>query len=172
MKDNLLIIGAGIYGRIAKEIATDMGCFGKISFVDDNADTTESGGCVTARTDELAQLADEYGYAAIAIGNPNVRERLADKITAETQLKLVSLVSPRSYVSPSAIIGEGCIIEPMAVVSYGSVLGRCTLVCAGAVINHGCTVGNIAQIDCNATVTGYAAVSDKTKIAAGTVYQG
>ncbi len=32
---NLLILGAGQYGQIAKEIAESMGCFEKISFLDD-----------------------------------------------------------------------------------------------------------------------------------------
>ena len=40
MNKNLLILGAGIYGLVAKEIAESMGCFGKIAFVDDNAKTT------------------------------------------------------------------------------------------------------------------------------------
>ena len=32
---NLLIIGAGQYGMVAKEIAESMKCFEKIDFVDD-----------------------------------------------------------------------------------------------------------------------------------------
>ena len=35
MNRNLLIVGAGIYGVVAYEIAADMGRFEKIDFVDD-----------------------------------------------------------------------------------------------------------------------------------------
>ena len=40
MNKNLLILGAGQYGQVAKEIAKDMGCFEKISFLDDRCDET------------------------------------------------------------------------------------------------------------------------------------
>ncbi len=40
MNKNLLIIGAGIYGVVAKEIAESMNCFEKIDFVDDNRKET------------------------------------------------------------------------------------------------------------------------------------
>lgn len=36
MNNNLLILGAGQYGDVAKEMAEAMGCFGKIDFLDDN----------------------------------------------------------------------------------------------------------------------------------------
>ena len=35
MKRNLLIIGAGQYGNVVKEIAKETGNFGKIDFIDD-----------------------------------------------------------------------------------------------------------------------------------------
>ncbi len=35
-KENLLIIGAGQYGMVAKEISDAMNCFGRIDFLDDN----------------------------------------------------------------------------------------------------------------------------------------
>lgn len=35
MNNNLLIVGAGIYGVVAKEITESMGYFEKIAFVDD-----------------------------------------------------------------------------------------------------------------------------------------
>lgn len=38
MNKNLLIIGAGQYGALAKEIAEVMKCFEKIDFLDDNSE--------------------------------------------------------------------------------------------------------------------------------------
>ena len=40
MNKNLLIIGAGALGIVAKEIAESMGIFEKIAFVDDEYETT------------------------------------------------------------------------------------------------------------------------------------
>lgn len=157
---------------IAKEIAENMGCYNKISFVDDSNTKTTANDPVIGTTNDLSDLSDEYEHVAIAIGNAEIRAKLANEIKTQTKLKLATLISPRAYVSPSAIIGDGSIIEPMAVVSYGVVLGECTLVCAGAVINHGCVCGDIVQIDCNSTVTGYSTVPAMTKIPSGVVFQG
>ena len=35
---NLLILGAGQYGQVAKEIAEETGYFDKIAFLDDNSE--------------------------------------------------------------------------------------------------------------------------------------
>ena len=43
MNRNLLIIGAGFYGLVAKEIAESMDCFENISFVDDGAKEAPDG---------------------------------------------------------------------------------------------------------------------------------
>ena len=40
---NLLIVGAGAYGGVASDIAHEMGCFGKMDFVDDKNETTPTG---------------------------------------------------------------------------------------------------------------------------------
>ena len=56
---NLLILGAGVYGRVAKEIAESMGVFGKIAFIDDNAKTTPNGSPVIGRFSDVEPLASE-----------------------------------------------------------------------------------------------------------------
>ena len=171
MNRNLLIIGAGIYGLVAKEIAASMNCFDCISYVDDGEKETPDGTPVIGTTKDLVQLSNEYANAVIAIGNPDVRHSLIGMIKEETPLHLVTLVSPKAYVSPSAQIGKGCIIEPMAVVHTGCVLGEGCFICAGAVVNHAATCGDCVQVDCNATVSGYAWVHEGAKVPSSTVYE-
>ena len=171
MIQNLLIIGAGIYGLVAKEIAESMGCFCRIDFVDDGAKETPDGNPVIGTTKDLAELAKRYANVVVAIGNPEVRQKLIRYIEEETLLRLVTLVSPRAYVSPSAQIGNGCIVEPMAVVHTGCVLGKGCLICAGAVVNHAAMCGDCVQVDCNAVVAGNTVVPGGSKVAAGTVYE-
>lgn len=68
MSRNLLIIGAGIYGLVAKEIAESMGCFEKIAFVDDGAKVTPDGTPVIGTSNDLTALAGAYSDAVVAIG--------------------------------------------------------------------------------------------------------
>lgn len=171
MIQNLLIVGAGIYGLVAKEIAESMGCFLRIDFVDDGTKETPDGTPVIGKTKDLPELSKRYANVVVAIGNPEVRQKLIRFIEEETLLRLVTLVSPRAYVSPSARIGKGCIIEPMAVVHTGCVLGKGCLICAGAVVNHAAMCGDCVQVDCNATVAGNTVVPGGIKVASGTVYE-
>ena len=171
MIQNLLIVGVGIYGLVAKEIAESMGCFLRIDFVDDGAKKTPDGTPVIGTTSELPELSKRYANVVVAIGNPEVRQKLIRFIENETLLRLVTLVSPRAYVSPSAQIGKGSIIEPMAVIHTSCVLGKGCLICAGAVVNHAAMCGDCVQVDCNAVVAGNTVVPGGIKVASGTVYE-
>ena len=171
MTENLLIIGAGTYGVLASEIASDMGCFEKIAFLDDNAKTTPNGIEVIGTTRDMNVLAVEYRNIIVAIGNTDVRLSMLSRIKEETPYHVVSLVSPKAYISPSAQIGEGCIVEPMAVVHTGCVIETGCIISAGAVINHASKCGEGVHVDCNATVEGYCFVPAGTKICSGEVYK-
>ncbi len=170
MNNNLLIVGAGIYGVVAEEIAESMGCFGKICFVDDNAKTTPNGKNVVGTTEDLDELACEYSNIIVAIGNPEVRLSLLRRIEETTPFMIATLVSPRSYVSPSAQIMKGSIIEPMAVIHTGAVIAVGCIISAGAVINHASMCSDGVHVDCNATVVGMTLVPAGTKIKSGEVY--
>ena len=171
MNQNLLIVGAGIYGMVAKEVAKSMAFFDRIAFIDDCNDQTPDGTPTIGTTKDLALLSGEYSYVVVAIGNPVVRQKMIQTIEEETLLQLATLVSPRAYVAPSAQLGKGCIIEPMSVVHTGCVLGKGCLICAGAVVNHASLCGDCVQVDCNATVTGNTVVPSGIKVPSGTVYQ-
>lgn len=171
MNRNLLIVGAGTYGVLAYEIAKDMGCFEKIDFVDDERKTTPNEIEVVGVTKDIDELAVEYSNIIVAIGNPDVRLSLLARIKEETPYRIVSLASPKAFVSPTAQIMSGCIIEPMAVVHTGCVISTGCIISAGAVINHVsmCCVG--VHVDCNATIDGYCLVPAGTKIRSGEVYK-
>lgn len=171
MNKNLLILGAGIYGLVAKEIAESMGCFEKIAFVDDNAKTTPNGHEVIGTVADIENLASDYYNIVVAIGNPEVRLKLIQKIEEKISCRIVTLVSPRAYVSPSAQIGKGCIIEPMAVVHTRCVITTGCIISAGAVVNHASMCCDGSHVDCNATVEGYSLVPAGTKICSGEVFK-
>lgn len=170
VKGNLLIVGAGSYGLVAAEIAEEMGCFDKIAFVDDNIKTSKSRITVVGTTRDIDCLTEEYSHIIVAIGNPSIRLSFMEHIQNKTSYQIPSLVSPRAYVSPSAEVDSGCVIEPMAVVHTASVLKEGCIISAGAVVGHESTCCRGVHVDCNATVAAYAIVPAKTKISCGEVY--
>lgn len=170
MDKNLLIVGAGSYAQVAFEIATDIGCFKKIGFVDDKIKSLKNGIAVIGTTRDIDRLAGEYSDIIVAIGNPEVRLSLLTRIKEKFLQNIVSLISPRAYISSAAKVMPGCIIEPMAVVHSQCVLEEGCIISAGAVVNHESTCGRGVHVDCNATVAAYACVPVGTKICSGEVY--
>ena len=163
-ENNLLIIGAGQYGCVARETAEAMGCYSKISFIDNHSLLA------IGKTDELELFVRDYANAFVAIGNSKIRLEFFDKL-GELGYRQVVLIHPKAYVSPSAKIGKGCIVEPNAVIHSNANVGRACLISAGAVINHNAVVEDGCHIDCNATVTARSAVKAGTKVECGQVYK-
>lgn len=171
MNKNLLIVGASTYAVVAFEIASDMNCFEKIAFVDDARKTTPNGIEVAGTTRDIERLSAEYNSVVVAIGDPRVRLSILGRIRKEGHCNIVSLVSPRAYVSSSATVSSGCIIEPMAVVHMGCMICEGCIISAGAVINHMAVCAEGVHVDCNATVEGYCRVPAGTKLGCGEVYR-
>lgn len=171
MKHNLLILGAGVYGLVAKEVAESMGCFEKIDFLDDKATKTPNGLPVLGLCKDFASYSNMYAAVAVAIGNPGIRLSLLQRIEEESLMQIATLVSPFAYISPTAQIGKGSIVEPMAVIHTGSIVGKGCIISAGAVVNHVSICGDGVHVDCNAVIAGNMFVPPCTKVCSGSVYQ-
>ena len=164
VKRKLLIVGAGQYAHIAKETAVVMNCFSQIDFVDDNSPLA------IAKVEDLERLSSEYTHGFVAIGRADIRLKFIDKLK-QNGYNVATLIHPQSYVSPSASVGDGCIIEPCAVVQANARVGVGCLISAGAVINHNAVIEDGCHIDCNATVAARSIVRMKTKVDIGHVYK-
>ena len=163
-KENLLILGAGQYGQVVRETAEAMGIFERICFLDDNNPAA------IGKLAEYARFRGAYACAFVAMGNPALRKQWLEKLE-EAGFELPVLVHPKAYISPSALLGCGTIVEPMAVVNTGAVVEKGSLLCAGCIVNHNAYIAVCCQIDCGAVVAAAANVAEGTKVASGTVYQ-
>lgn len=137
----LLIVGAGAYGRLVKEIAELTEQFEQIDFLDDAYEGAVGKLC------DLKTIQGEYDGCVVAIGNPDIRERIFNQIVSPT-----SIIHPKAVISKSASIGQGCVIEANTVVSSEAVVKDCSYICAGAIVNHNAMVNEFCQVNCNAVV--------------------
>ena len=163
MEKGLLIIGAGQYSHIVEEIAVSSGKYEKISFIDDASDRA------VGRIDMLETFKGEYSHAIVAIGNPLVRKKLLLR-AEEAGFLIPTLIHPMAYVSKSAEIGKGTIIESLGGVNANSKIGDGCIVSMGACINHNACVEGYCHIDCGAVVISNACVLEGTKVCSGDVY--
>lgn len=136
---------------VAKEIAESMGAFSDIAFLDDNNPIAIS------RLTEYLNFINRYNNAVVALGNAKLRLGLL------TELEIPVLIHKNAYVSPSSIIGKGCIIEPMAVIHTDVKIVKSCIISAGTIINHNAIVGDGYHLNCGTIVGARANVNVMTK---------
>jgi len=158
----LLIVGAGQYGMVTKETAEAMNCFEQINFLDDNNPIA------IGKISQYKEFVNEYKYAIVAIGNSKLRLELTEQLET-CGYEIAKIISPMSYVSKSANLHKGCIVEAMAVINTEAEIGMCCFISAAAVVNHNSIIGDGCHIDCHATVRSNSVIEPCSKIEYGQV---
>lgn len=161
MNKNLLILCDSAYGTVAKEIALSMGCFEKVDILNQYFGVPEAEGeyheISIGKLEDYESFAGTYSFAVAAFEDSHTRLTWSDKLI-EAGFAIISLVSPKAYVSFSAQIDQGCIIEPLAGVNSNVSVGACSIIKMGALINHnsiiaeGCCCENYSIIKTGAYV--------------------
>ncbi len=159
-----MIIGAGGYGQVVKELAEETGEFLRIEFLDDNSSLA------IGKISDAEKFLNDFPYAIIAIGNSEIRAELFDNFN-KLGFRFANIICARSYIARSAKMGKGCIIEPNVSVGANSVIGDGVILCAGCAVGHNGIVHDMCQIDYNAVVSVGAEVPLRTKVAAGMVFR-
>ncbi|MBP5551657.1 MAG: hypothetical protein J6X93_06380 [Bacilli bacterium] len=156
----LLILGAGEYGQLVKELARNK--YTTIDFLDDKSEAA------IGKFEDYRKLKDNYSDAVVAIGNSEVLMEWLGRLK-EAGYNLPLLLSERAFVSPSAVIEEGCIIEPMTTINANAKVEKGSIVSSGAVVNHNAIVKQGCHIDCNSVVGADAVVPEKMNLNYGQV---
>jgi len=154
--NRLLILGAGQYGKVAKEIAEAMGMFDRIAFLDDNSSAA------IGRLSDFDRYTIDFDSAVVAIGSAETRLKLIEQFVA-AGYDVPALIHPRAYVAPSAEIGRGSFIEPMVVIHTDVMVGMGCIISAGTIINHNAVVGEGCHLNCGTIIGARANVPSCTK---------
>lgn len=129
----LIILGAGGHGKVVADLAKQTGRYEHIYFLDDASDDfSVLGKCIDFKK---FNTSDTEMYPAF--GNNTRRIDWEYKIE-DAGIKLAKLIHPLAYVSPEAIISDGCVVMPYAVINTGTVLKKACIVNIGALIDHDC----------------------------------
>lgn len=160
---SLLIVGAGGYGQVVKEIAQDLG-YERIDFIDDH------------NSHAIGKIKDlenfkEYRNAFVGIGNNKLRNKLID-LLERLGYQVPVLIHPTAYISRSASIEAGTVVEPQAIVNANTKIKKGSIISVGAIIDHDVTLGKCVHINAGAIVEAGGNVKDFEKIESGNVKRG
>lgn len=160
---SLLIIGAGGHGQVVSEIAQSLG-YERIDFLDDNSDEA------IGKIDDIEKFL-EYENALCGIGNNQFRGEIIVRLQ-NAGYNVPVLIHPTAYVSASAVIDDGTVIEPMATVNAYSVLKAGSIISVGSVIDHNVFIGKCAHVNAGSIVEAGGTVAEYEKLEAGEIRQG
>ena len=142
-KTKLIIIGAGGHGVSVAEAAGLSGAFEVVGFLDDAMPVGQTvlnvsvigaiGGL--SNVDRLDSYRAACEQVIVAVGNNAVREKITTQLV-DAGFYIATVIHPRAFVSPSAVVGRGSAVMAGAIVGAEARLGLGSIVNCGAVVDH------------------------------------
>lgn len=165
-----VLIGAGGHGRVLME-AHAPARFDAI--LDSQPGLTEVAGVPVIGSDDMLPTLAAQGFTHFVIGVGSGRScaRRAQlfQVAVQAGLQPRMVLHTTAWISPSAVLGEGCQILPKAVVHTNARLGDHVLVNTAAIVEHDCVIGAHCHIATGAVLCGNVTIGEASHIGAGAV---
>lgn len=163
---NIAIIGAGGHGKVAADIAEQLGwivhCF--------DAAYPNVAQCgkwpIIGTDDDLVSLINDFDAVFVAIGNNNIRFESQYKFKS-LGFNVATLISPKASVNDTVSIGEGALVGANACINIDTKIGEGVIINTGSNIDHDCQIDNFAHISPGVNLAGDVSVGVRTWIGIG-----
>ena len=161
MKDKLLLIGAGGFGRVVLEHVYQLyDC----AFLDDDDDLKMvDNTIVLGRLDRIEELFPEYKYLLVTIGNNILRQKIYEH-AALIGYDFPNVIVSSAYISPHAFLGRGIIALNNVVVQNNAHVGDGTILSPGVEAHHDSYIGDYCLVYTNSVVRSLATVGNRALI--------
>jgi sugar O-acyltransferase (sialic acid O-acetyltransferase NeuD family) len=169
----IILIGGGGHCLSCIDVLRLANIFEIVGILDisDKAGSSLLGIKVIGDDNDIPHLAGKYRNFLISIGqikNPDKRIRLFETVKKYGG-NLPVVISPKAYISPSAIINEGTIIMHNALVNAKAVIGKGCIINTGALVEHEASIGNFCHISTHAIVNGQVNIGNNSFIGSNSV---
>jgi UDP-perosamine 4-acetyltransferase len=169
---DIVIFGAGGHAKVVVDTCRTTGLWRPVACLGESRWSDLSGVPVEAEIGASGWLERGVSRCIIAIGNNRIREEVGEAAIG-AGFQLVTIVSPFSYVSQTAVLGAGTVVMAGAVIQIEAVVGAMGIVNTGASIDHECRLGRAVHVAPHATLCGNVVAGDRAWIGAGaTVIEG
>lgn len=167
----LLILGAGGHGQVVKEVAEAMEdekgqpLYEKIDFLDDGNKKA------VGRIEDASLYLEHYDRAFVGIGNNQLRKHYME-VLESLGFSIPVLIHPSAYVSRSAVIENGVVIEPKVTVNANTYISKGAIISVGAIVDHNAQIGPYCHINAGAICKAGSQIPEGRKLDAGEVAAG
>jgi len=170
VKKNIIIYGAGGLGREVRSMLRALPAWQLIGFYDDGKIKGDSVGGVPmlGGIHELLSV-NELTQVVIAIGNPNTKRKLAERLITNSFIEFPTLIHPGALLQDHATvqIDAGAIITAGAILTTDIHIGKHVLVNLNSTIGHDVVVGDYTSIMPGANIAGEVHIGNDVLIGSG-----
>ena len=162
----LILLGAGGYGKTVADVASQIGDYDDIRFLDDNSKDE----LVIGKCEDYIRFIDDNTAFYPAFGNNEARIRWLERLDADNA-KIATIIHTSAYVSPTARVNHGVVVLPKAIVNTDVYIGRGCIINCGAIVDHGCEISDGVHVCLGAVVKAENRIPAFMKIEAGEVIE-
>jgi sugar O-acyltransferase (sialic acid O-acetyltransferase NeuD family) len=172
-KARLILIGAGGHARACMDVIEKQGEYEIAGLVGTPEQLSKEhfGYPVIGSDNDLAQLASQYEYALITVGqtkSPALRVSLLQQALA-VGFNLPTIISPSAHVSCHALVGAGSIVMHGAIINSGAKIGDNCIINTRTIIEHDAIIADNCHISTGAIVNGDVIIGSGSFIGSGSV---
>lgn len=172
-KPSLILIGAGGHARSCIDVIEQQGQYQIAGLIGmpDEVQTQHLGYTVIGTDSNLPDLAKNYPYALITIGQIQTAEHRIRLYQQAIQFgfQLPIIIAPTAHVSRHAKLGEGSIVMHGAIINVGARVGNNCIINSCALVEHDAIVEDHCHISTGARLNGDVVVGAGSFIGSGSV---
>ncbi len=162
---NIAIYGSGGAGKevfdLLEETPEERKKWEEILYIDDTVESGEYWGCRRYTFEDFKKvMTPDRVRIVIAVGEPKARQDLYERVTEAGYSLTPPLLHRLAFVSGTAVLGEGVVLQDGVRVSPETVLGANTFVNHRSMIGHNCNIGKHCQISANVMIAGCVDIGD------------
>lgn len=166
---DLIIIGGSGFGKEVIWLAQETNQFNVIGVLDDNASPDSK----ILNIPVLGKVSDASKYTnasfTIAIGNPRVRQKLANKLVDMGITKFANLIHPSVNRSKFIEMGIGNIICAGATLTTDIVFGNHNIININSTVGHDCHIKDFCTVAPLVAISGNVTLSNLVEVGTGAV---
>ncbi len=172
-KPKLILIGAGGHAHACIDVIEQHGGYQIAGLVgmSEEMHTQHLGYEVIATDGDLLQLAKDYQYALITVGQiqtPDHRIRLHQHVN-KLGFQLPTIIAPSAHVSHHATVGSGSIVMHGAIINAGARVGSNCIINTRALLEHDVAVADHCHISTGAILNGDVKIGVGSFVGSGSI---
>ncbi|MHC5217999.1 NeuD/PglB/VioB family sugar acetyltransferase [Enterococcus sp. LJL128] len=164
--ENIIIIGAGGFGREVAWLIERTSKYNILGYVDDNSEVESKDYNYLGNMSYLKSIKEKTAIA-IAIGNPFVREKIYLSIAEKENFSFPNLIDPNALVGNRVTMGIGNIICANSVLTVDIALENFNLINLNTTIGHDVQLASFNSVYPSVNLSGYVSLNGHVEIGTG-----